>query len=90
MSFSARIGFTKMEKKSSPVQLSIALRAVLADGEFGLNASLKVAERWEHDPVPAGGTENLLAMTQERREELKTLWMNHAQQMMTTLAAPAQ
>ena len=90
MSFTARIGFTKMEKKSSPVQLSIVLQAVLADGEFGLNASLKVAERWEHDPVPAGATENLLTMTQERREELKTLWMNHAQQIMTTLAAPAQ
>lgn len=90
LSFSARIGFTKMEKKSSPVQLSIALNSVLADGEFGLNASLKVAERWEHDPVPAGNAEDWLTMAPERREELRTLFMNNAIMTMTTLAAPAQ
>lgn len=88
--FSAQVGFTKKDKVNSPVQLTVVLNAVLADGEFGLNASLKVSELWAHDPIPAGNAENLMTMTPERREALRNELIENAIQSMTTLAAPAQ
>lgn len=89
MSFSASLGFIKKEKVSSPVQLSVQLDMVMKDAEVGVAANLRTAERWEHDPLPEGSGENLLAMTDARREELRAQFVANALSVMTTLNATA-
>lgn len=90
MAFSAGAGFMKKDKANSPVQLTLSVGAVLPDAEITLNATLKVAERWEHDPVPAGPGEDIRSLSDERCEALRTLFLNNAITTMTNLnAAPA-
>ena len=90
MSLSAEIGYIKKDKEASPVQLQIALQASLPDAEVGLKANLKIAERWAHDPLPTQDAEDLTAMTDERLEELRTIFVTNAILTMTNLnAVPA-
>lgn len=90
VSFAASVGYTKKDKESSPVQLAIEMSAVLPDAEIALTASLKVAERWAHEVLPAGDGEDLWAMTDTRRAELRETLIRNAITTMTTLdSAPA-
>lgn len=85
VSLSANVGYTRKEKAGSPVQLSVEITGVLPGGEFGVTASLKVAERWAHEDLPTTGGENLITMSPERREALRTTFINNAITTMTTL-----
>lgn len=91
VSLSASVGYTKKDKANSPVQLSIELSATLPGADVGLSASLKVAERWEHEALPTTGGESLITMAPERREALRTLFVTNAIDAMSTLNdAPAE
>lgn len=90
VAFSASAGFMKKDKAASPVQLELTISAVLPDAEITVEASLKVAERWEHDPVPAGAAEDVTKLTDDRRDALRTIFLTNAVNTMTDLtAAPA-
>lgn len=91
LAFTAKVGYTMKDKAASPVQLAISVAAVLADAEVTVSASLKVAERWAHDVLPTTGAEDVTTMSDERLEQLRTLFVNNATQTMMNLnAAPAQ
>ncbi|MBQ2954810.1 MAG: hypothetical protein IJE07_14865 [Clostridia bacterium] len=91
LSFEAKVTYTKRDKVNSPVQLAIQLAATLPDAELALTASLKVAERWAHEALPTTGGEDISAMSDGRKAELRTIFVQHAMETMMNLnAAPAQ
>ena len=90
LAFSANIGFTKKDKDASPVQLTADITVTLPDANVAVSTSLKVAERWVHDPVPAAPAEDVTRLSDTRREELRTIFLDNAITTMTTmLTAPA-
>ena len=90
VAFSASAGFMKKDKASSPVQLEAEISMTLPDASVTVAASLRTAERWEHDPVPATPAEDVTTLSDERRDALRTIFLNNAITTMTTLnAVPA-
>lgn len=87
LSLSASVGFIKKDKEGAPVQLNIDLAAVLADAEVTVDANLRIAERWAHEFLPMTGAEDIMTMSDARREELRTLFVTNAMQTMTLLLA---
>lgn len=87
LSLSAEIGYIKSYKANAPVQLTIEAHAVLPEAEVGLSASLKVAERWEHEAMPTSGAENLMTMSAERIEAVRSTIITNAVKTMSTMNA---
>ena len=69
------------------MQLNIDLAAVLADAEVTVDANLRIAERWAHELLPMTGAEDIMTMSDARREELRTLFVTNAMHTMTLLLA---
>ena len=89
LSISAEAGFIKSYKAGVPVNLDLAVSAVLPDAEIGLTADLKVAVKWAHEALPTKGADDLLTLSPERTEALLQMLTTNAVRVMTTLNAPA-
>ena len=87
LSLTASVSYIRKEKEGSPVQLNIDLAAVLADAEVTVDANLRIAERWAHELLPMTGAEDIMTMSDARREELRTLFVTNAMHTMTLLLA---
>ncbi len=73
------------DKSNRPVDLDIRISAILPDAEISLTADLRTGNPWEHETLPVSGGEELLTMTDERCGELKTLLMENAIHLMSSI-----
>lgn len=81
--------YTKTERIESATRLQIAGKAQLPDAEIGVEADLRTASKWDMADLPTAGAENLLTMSDVRKNELLKALVENAVSAMIGMSKPA-